>query len=100
MPQRSSAVLLLGLSRDAWGAVPLPLALDFVGAPGCSLLCSLDTALAMQGGGGDATWEIAICDCANGIGRHFYVQAAVIDPGWNALGVVFSNGLDGVLGRL
>lgn len=100
VPPCSPAVLLLGLSDEYWGNTPLPLLLAGAGAPGCALWCALDTALLMAPASGSANWEIVICNCASGVGRQFFVQAAVIDPAANALGVVFSGALAGTLGRL
>lgn len=101
VPPGEQAVLLIGLSAERWGNVTLPLALDPFGAPGCTLLTAIDSVQPMQAiASTGSRFEIVICDCPNGVGREFFLQAAVFDAGANPLGAVFSNGLAGTLGRL
>jgi hypothetical protein len=42
-PGAGPALLWLGLSNTSWAGLPLPLDLTGLGAPGCSLLASIDT---------------------------------------------------------
>ena len=44
------AVLLVGLSRNSWGSIPLPLSLYPWGYPGCLLFTSVEVALVTKTG--------------------------------------------------
>ncbi len=84
---------VLGMSRTQWLGIPLPLDLGFAGAPGCPLLTSADTSLTpLTNTGGRATWAIPLPLDLRTLGVSFYLQAAVLDYGANALNVVVSNG--------
>jgi len=69
------------------------------GAPGCSILAGPDStqtqSLSVVGSG---TTSIAIPASPALVGMHVYSQSAPFEPGANALGLVFSNGIDTLVG--
>jgi FG-GAP repeat protein len=80
------ALLLLGLSSAAWWGIPLPLGLDFLGMPACSLLVSPDfpvglSTTAFGPGRGRAVAPVQVPSQASLIGVSFYAQWYVVDPG-------------------
>jgi hypothetical protein len=89
---------LLGVSRSRLGMLPLPVDLGLVGAPGCSLLTSSETASALTNRGGAATWALTIPGSQALLGANVYFQGAAMDPRANAFGFVTSNGLGAVIG--
>jgi hypothetical protein len=101
MARPGVAVLLTGSSNTSWGAIPLPLDLTSLGAPGCSLLASgnlLIGATAVSAGGtGGVT--LGIPNDAALVGLNFYNQYAVVDPSANVLGFAFSRGGNGKIGN-
>lgn len=89
---------ILGLSRTAWGAVPLPAGLAAVGMPGCTALVSVDYIAPLVNNLGSAQWTIRLPNAAALVGMDFYVQGLVVDPQANAFGAVLSNAADCVIG--
>lgn len=89
----SAALLLLGGSDTKYGAIPLPLSLAPLGAPGCSLLTeillSLSGATSSTGG---LTLGLPIPNDTKLRGKLLVGQWAVLDGKANALGFAFSNG--------
>ena len=79
-PAAALGLVLFGNSNTLWGAVPLPLDLAVLGAPGCNLYVSLDVVatVLLSGGTGTNTWNVPNLPSALGIA--FYTQAAVFDP--------------------
>lgn len=93
--------LALGFS-DQWAdLVPLPLALDAVGMPGCVLLQSSEwTGLpSATGTGGLRTFSLAIPMQNELLSLPVFLQAYSLAPGANAMQVIASNGLQWVLGN-
>jgi hypothetical protein len=92
--------LAIGLSDVFAGATPLPFVLDAFGATGCSILhdaiVTTDFPLLQQSTAGTTTLNIPPSLAWPGL--TFFLQAWGQDPGSNALGVVFSNGVRIVLG--
>jgi hypothetical protein len=86
------AVVAAGTSRDAWGALPLPLSLVIVGAPGCDLLAEPLVTTAVFGAGNTATWSLPVPLVGSLIGAELFAQAFSLDPGANMLGFAGSNG--------
>lgn len=90
------AGVAIGLSD----AAPLPLALDWLGAPGCFLLHDLvitsDFGLQVQGNA--ATGTLTVAAPAGFPGLTFFLQAWGHEPTWNPLGLAISNGVRVVLG--
>ena len=79
--------------------VPLPLALDFLGAPGCSIYTNV---LALDGAildaAGSMRVHLAIPNLPPYLGARIYHQGVVLDPTASAFGFVFSGGYEVVLG--
>jgi hypothetical protein len=95
-----AALLMLGLSRDSRGGVPLPIDLTSQGAPGCALLVS-DDGLPSGGpavipaptdGQGEASVPLSIPANASLVGATFYCQFVVADAAANPLGSSYSRG--------
>ncbi len=95
------AFLAIGDSATQFGALPLPLALDGYGAPGCWLLHDLryNGSSPMLLLGTSAVADIAIPGQAIYAGFVFRLQGWAIAPGSNTVGVVFSNGLQVQVGQ-
>jgi hypothetical protein len=74
-------LLLFGVSDTISGALPLPFPLASIGAPGCTLLVSLDVlwTVPLTQGTGSATWSLPNQPSASGV--VFFTQAALLDPG-------------------
>lgn len=91
-------LLILGLSRTSHDGVPLPMSLAALGAPGCWLRAApLVTSPVLATGAGVMQLASSFHDPAL-LGVHLYSQFAVLRPGYNPLGLVFSNGRDTQLG--
>jgi hypothetical protein len=88
----------IGFDASSWNGIPLPLSLTLLGFPGCDALLAPIRSDALFNNSGTADWNIALPMNALGLGLHVYFQAAVLVPGWNAGGFVFSNGGHAVLG--
>jgi hypothetical protein len=96
----SPALLMVGGSRNVWGAIPLPMDLRSLGAPGCGLLVSPDLMLQAQtDGSGAVELQFTVPNRMDLVGARFFDQFAVSDPTINNLGLVFSNGGAGKVGR-
>jgi len=98
-PKNWLAVMFLGFSQTQWGAVPLPFALDSVGAKGCQLLAPPTFEFgAGTNASGTASVPIPHPNDVRLIGLDFYTQFAGFDRAANPLGLSFSNGLRTILG--
>jgi PKD repeat protein len=85
------AVMVLGLSNTlSGGAIPLPLDLGILGAPGCPLRVSLDATDTVVGTGTTATWSFAIPSNPLLLGFQLYNQAAALSSS-NAFNFVTSD---------
>jgi hypothetical protein len=92
-PAGTPAVLLLGLSDQHYGVLPLPIDLAYLGAPGCSLYVSVD---AVQLTFGITTaWtphptmfggKVLLPRHPSFAGTRISGQFAILDPGHNAAG--------------
>ncbi len=82
---------LLGGSTGAWGAIALPMTLDFLGLTGCQLYVSPDVLLPVFNAGGAARWVIQIPADISLLGGAFHHQALVLDRGANRGGLTISN---------
>jgi len=94
-------ILLWGFSDTTWGAIPLPWALDALGARGCSLLTSID----LVGGSainsaGQGSLTIAVPNSTALYKLAMFFQWAVVDAAANGLGLAFSEGGKAVIGGL
>lgn len=95
LPWSAPTFLLFGLSNTNSYGLPLPFDLGVAGAPGCTLLTSIDNIIPLNNVLGSAAWSI---DLPYLPGASFYVQAVPFEPSANALGVALSNGGHGLLG--
>jgi hypothetical protein len=97
--QFAIAVMVLGVSNTlSGGAIPLPLDLTFLGAPGCSLRVSLDATDTVVGAGTTATWSFNIPNNPALLGVQLYNQAASLDS-TNAFGFVMSDAYAWLVGN-
>ncbi len=95
LPLQGLAFVFLGLSNTSYGPTPLPLSLNFLGAPGCSVLSSGDDLALVTNVLGTGLWQWTV---PNAPGFSFYNQAFAFDAAANALGITTSNGAHGVIG--
>ena len=79
-PSAVVGLIVFGGSNTTWSGAPLPLDLNAIGAPSCSLLVSLDVALTvlLNNGQGSLTWNLP--NLASAVGSTFYTQGVVLDP--------------------
>lgn len=92
------ALFAIGSSRTAYGGVPLPLPLDFLRMPGCTLYSDLGLTLPLSlDANGAATLPLPIPPGVRLIGRHFTTQWFAIDLVANPAGVVASDGGEGII---
>lgn len=90
---------LIGRSRTSFLGQPLPFDLGIIGMPGCQLLMSGDELTAsLSNVSGRAPWTVRFPLDLRLIGTHYYLQAAVLDPTVNPLGVIVSNGGQAFIG--
>lgn len=93
LPPTAPAVVHVGYSDTVWGAVPLPIRLDPLGMPGCSIFASIDAISPLANQGGTARFALPVPVDANLIGGRLFVQAIAIDPPANPFGATTTNGL-------
>lgn len=94
------AAFAVGLSREFFGAFPLPLTLAGIGMQGCLLLQSAEI-LGLGAVPVTATTLSATLTLPNApglIGLHLYGQAYAFAPGLNPAGLAASNGIDWPVG--
>ncbi|MEZ5988650.1 MAG: hypothetical protein R3F30_05925 [Planctomycetota bacterium] len=96
-PGNYAAVGIFGASFQAWGPVKLPLDLTPFGAPGNSLLASLDLTVPIPLAQGTTTWDgvgvLPIPDVPVAYGATLYGQGLIIDPKSNKLAMVLTGGV-------
>ena len=90
----------IGFQDQAWNGQPLPFDLSALGLVGCSLRIDPVTTVVLSNSGGSADWGIAVPASTGLDGQPFFVQGAVLAPGWNPAGAVLSDSRRGVLGVL
>ncbi|MEO6597621.1 MAG: hypothetical protein ABIP94_22990 [Planctomycetota bacterium] len=87
------ALLTFGDSNAIANGIPLPLSLQFLGAPNCSLLTSLNTTVtSLVDVTGEAVLTVSIPPNPTLAGFRFYNQWFCFDAAANALGFTASNG--------
>ena len=98
VPPAAACLGVFGLSNKTWGAIPLPLNLAILKAPGCFLRVSMDVlqpALTTGSGAGNGvakhTWIIPNIAAFKGLKVH--LQALTFDKNANAFGVTTTQGL-------
>jgi len=95
----SVAILMVGFSNTTSTFGPLPLDATAFGAPGCFGRVSPDATAFLIGGGNTASWNFGVPNAAGLIGLLLFNQALVPDPGFNALGAVFSDATGMMIGN-
>ncbi len=97
LPSSGIAFMALGLSRTQMGSTPLPMSLNALGAPGCSVW--VDPAVTYLVPRVDSTAAQAFIwyDPAL-VGLRYYMQGFALSTGANALGVLSTNGAELFLG--
>ncbi|HZN40178.1 MAG TPA: kelch repeat-containing protein, partial [Planctomycetota bacterium] len=91
-------VFVLGASNTMSGGTPLPLPLDPIGMPGCTLQVSLDVLVTATPTGGEAQCGVPIPLLPSLVGFTLHAQAGSLDPGANPLGLTISNALAMMIG--
>lgn len=94
----SLALMALGLSNTASGAVPLPADLGVIGMPTCQLLVDPLVLFMLFGASNAAVWTWNVPNDTSLSGLVFYNQALSLDPLANAFGLAVSNGGAGSIG--
>jgi len=89
---------VLGLSREAWGGVPLPLDLASIGMPNCTLDVRPDSTPWLTTSAGTAQWSLPIPNAPSLAGQSLFAQGFVMDLAANAFGATTSNAAELVLG--
>jgi hypothetical protein len=98
-PKSSVAVLYLGFSKTNWGPFVLPLALDLFGAPGCKLYTDPLLQIAMPTNAAGATLvNLPLANDKAFIGLSLFTQFVGVEPGFNKLGLTYSNGVQTKIG--
>jgi hypothetical protein len=98
-PPNGFALLMIGFTRTNWRGNPLPFSMATFGAPGCSILAGPDSTQTQSlNFAGIGNTSITVPDNPAFVGVHIYSQSAPLVPGANALGLLFSNGLDTRIG--
>ena len=90
-------VLLVGASRQQWGAISLPASLAAVGMPGCTLHVSGEVAIPFANVNGQVPWSVAIPADPVLAGAQFYNQAWVADPLANPANAIVSSAAEAVM---
>ncbi len=100
-PAYVQGLLVVGLSRDFWRGHALPLDFTPLGAPGCSLYVSLDSAMSvLTSATGKAEVWLWIPYEPSLLGVKAYSQFFLFDPPANVLGLISSAALELRLGGI
>ena len=95
-----SVAIATGLSNVVWQGVSLPVVMDAVGMPGCTVYTSIDFFDFVTAVGGRATFTLTVPASPALAGLQFANQAVSFDPGANALGAVLTNSGFGIVGGI
>ncbi len=98
LPAVTSATCWVGASNTSWGAIPLPLDLAFLLAPGCFLRVEPLLAFPMAVTQGTATLSATLPNDLTWVGLNLHAQGLALDAAANQGGFVMSNGATLVLG--
>lgn len=95
-PWNQPSVVAFGTSNAAFGSppVPLPLSLQAVGMPGCTLYTSADILLSTTVSGANATASFPVPMVPQLVGARFYLQGFAAEPGGNPAGLIATVALD------
>ena len=94
------ALLIAGFGDQQHGTIRLPLDLTPLGMPGCQLHITPETTVLLAGANGRATASLQVPNTASLLGQHLFQQAIVLAPAANAAGLVVSDSVRAVVGRL
>lgn len=95
----TGAWLVVGASDKKWGAFNLPFSLASLGAPGCSVLASVDATVSVSiDAFGNGRASISVPNNKAFIQANLFHQGVIADPKANGLGLVVTNGLRAILG--
>jgi hypothetical protein len=90
----------IGYQDQTWNGQSLPFDLTGIGLPGCFLRIDATATVVLGNTGGVADWSIALPPAPGLDGQQFFLQGAVLVPGFNAAGAVVSDSRSGVAGVL
>lgn len=94
----TAAVLVSGLSDQAWQGLPLPLSLP--GASGCDLLTAADASeVTLTDAAGAASLSVTVPSAQSLVGLQVFHQWAILDPSANAISIVMSDGGAATIGN-
>ncbi|MFO1052401.1 MAG: hypothetical protein U1F36_09320 [Planctomycetota bacterium] len=85
------SMLFAGLDNARWAGASLPLALDSLGAPGCSIFTSFDWQLDTISDTPFTEAVLAVPDLPQVAGTNLWVQGIRLHPAFNALGAITTN---------
>lgn len=98
---QSAASFFVGISRTTWLGLPLPLPLVGFGAPSCTLLASGEVQLRMNTSvAGVASLSIPVPNDMALANSRLYHQVVIADVPANTLGLVFTRGMEVLVGDL
>lgn len=86
-----------GYSATSWNGVPLPISMQPLGAPGCDLLVSAESLVALPVVAGIATWTLHLPASPALIGTSLFQQALALDP-TGPHGIAMTPGSESVVG--
>ena len=98
-PSLAPVNMLVATGAESFGAVPLPIELGYLGAPGCFLLIEPPVVVTtLSDGLGNASAPLSIPSNSALAGAEFFLQWTAPAPGFGLLGQVFSNGMRVTIG--
>lgn len=96
----AAATLFVGSSKTSWNGVSLPFDLTPFGARGCAVLASGEVQIGISTNAqGAGAVTLSVPNVPAYVGATLHDQFLVVDPRANQLGISFSNGGTGKVGR-
>ncbi|MCB9890004.1 MAG: trypsin-like peptidase domain-containing protein [Planctomycetes bacterium] len=100
VPNRAASLLLIGDSSTAWGSIPLPLPLGFLGMTGCTLWVSGEVPLwRIIPEDGDVLAWFTVPNDPRLVDGKVFCQLICPDPAANPNGAVATNAVEVTIGR-
>lgn len=96
LPLSGPAFMFFGFSNSSYNGFPLPFHLQPLGAPTCNLLVSGDLLFPIPNILGVGIWSFVV---PSQPGFSFFNQIIAVDSSANSLGLIVSNGGEGVIGN-